>query len=592
MSERTVELVAVAPREHGAVAPADDQFRTLVEQCDVGVFTLSEGVITFANPALCTILGYADAEVEGRGIREILAPEERDLADMITARGSQAGVRRFTTEVRLIKSDRSTRVIASMTIAPTGRADGTSATQVGTLIDITLQKRAEVELRIRATHDSLTGLPNRRLFLQRLSLEMKSPSSPGAPVAVMFIDLDGFKVVNDSLGHAMGDVVLKEVAARIGAAVEPADMVARHGSDEFTVLLTGRDEQELEKIALRIHSEVFAPIRAGDQEVYLTTAIGIASASATDESPDLVIQHADIAMYRAKRSGKGEVCIYRDEMQKAARRRLSIESELRVALERGQFEVYYQPIAVLETGRTLSAEALLRWRHPLQGVLSPGEFLGLAEEIGLLVPVGQWMIEQIAAQLESWGRRDPAMRGLCVSVNVSDTQFKRSNLPKQIDDAVTKHGLVAGQLHIELTEQVFITNYEEARRKLMEIRETGAQVYLDDFGTGFSSLNHLNQLPFDKLKLDREFLNGLDYGVRTGILPSIVALAKAIGLKTVAEGIETERQLDAMRTIGVDEGQGYYLGVPMTASEIEPVLSNGGVLRAFARHSEPLAFAR
>ena len=442
------------------------------------------------------------------------------------------------------------------------------------LRDVTDRARAQQELHDLAFHDRLTGLPNRALFLQRLAQMTRSPREQDS-AAILFVDLDNFKIVNDTLGHTAGDRLLVEVASRLQRCVRRGDTVARFGGDEFTILVKETAEAAL-ALADRLAEALRAPIILEGRELYITASVGVAPCSTgrdRAEDPETLLRNADIAMYRAKASGKARAAVFDTSMNTDLLARLELETDLRRALARGELQVYYQPIFALESKRVVEAEALLRWAHPKRGLVAPGEFIPVAEETGLIVPIGQWVLEQACQQAQAWRERFPHRRPIGVSVNLSARQFQQPDLLARVQEALRKTRLDPRLLKLEITESVVMQDADAAVAPLQALKQLGVQLAIDDFGTGYSSLSYLKRFPVDTLKVDRSFVDGLGHEVQdTAIVRSIIALAKALRLSVTGEGIESPTQEAQLRALGCDLGQGYLLGRPMVAESLEALL--------------------
>jgi diguanylate cyclase (GGDEF)-like protein len=443
---------------------------------------------------------------------------------------------------------------------------------IGTVRDVTEQKRIEAQLRHNATHDPLTGLPNRTLFIERLAQIMARSRRRSAPdYAVLFIDLDSFKVVNDSLGHAAGDEMLMQVAQRLKQCIGPWDTIARHGGDEFTILVGQADGlQDAVEVAERVLAELLRPIRLGDNEIYTNASIGIAPGQPDYASTEELLRDADTAMYRAKAAGKAGYVIFDQDMYSRARARLRVETELRQALDNREFRVFYQPIVTLSTGRLLGFEALVRWQHPQRGLLSPDAFLLVAEETGLILPMGWWLMREACRQVQLWRQRHPQARQLTIAVNLAHKQFMYADLPQQVTEVLRETGLGPDGLHLEITETVFLENPKAAEATLRNLRALGVALHLDDFGTGYSSLSYLSALPLDTLKIDRSFVMDLERNPKhAAIVRTIVELARDLGMNTVAEGVESVAQLRLLDALGCRCGQGNLFAPALDAARID-----------------------
>jgi diguanylate cyclase (GGDEF)-like protein len=419
-----------------------------------------------------------------------------------------------------------------------------------------------------ALHDALTGLPNRVLFQNRLEQAMRvSKRRSDQDFALLFLDLDGFKIINDSLGHLVGDELLIMVAARLAAGLRPSDTVARLGGDEFAILI---DEYatpgDLEQIAERLRMNVAQPYLIEGHEIVVDASIGIAVSSTGYELPQDMLRDADTAMYRAKARGKGHCVLFDTTMHTRAVRRLSLEHELRKALELEQFEVHYQPIVYLASGELMGVEALIRWRHPEKGFIAPGEFLPIAEETGLILPIGAWILREACGQLARWPGVRSGERALTLSVNLSNKQFWHPTLVAQLQDVLAETQLEAKYLKLEVTEDVVMAQSEQASAILEQLCRLGLDVLIDDFGTGYSSLESLHRFSIQGLKIPRGFVKEICHDRRSAeLVRGIVAMAKALGLDVVSEGIETSEQAALLQAMGCPLGQGFLFARPMSA---------------------------
>jgi diguanylate cyclase (GGDEF)-like protein len=432
-------------------------------------------------------------------------------------------------------------------------------------------REQEERLRVAALYDHLTGLPNRTLFLDRLRHAMRRRDHQ---FAVLFVDLDGFKVINDSLGHAAGDRMLIQVANRITATLREADTAARFGGDEFLILLDGAaDPYSPTQVAERLHAALAPPFRLQGQEVVVTASIGITlSGDRYAEAEDLV-RDADIAMYWSKSQRKGSHTLFDVSMHAKAVVRLQIETELRQAIERGELEVHYQPIVQLVSGRTHAFEVLIRWRHPVRGLVMPDEFLAVAEETGLIIPIGRWIIADSCRQLAAW-QRTPGREDLRISINVSNRQFWQGGLVDDVDESLRETGLHPRNLAFEITEGVIMNNVSLARKMLEDLHDLGCELHIDDFGTGYSSLEALHRLPIDALKIDRSFVARLGVDAKSSALVhTIVLMGGNLGLQLIAEGVETEDQRDHLLRLGCAYGQGHLFSEPVPAEQAQRLIS-------------------
>ncbi len=443
-------------------------------------------------------------------------------------------------------------------------------------MDITARKRAEETIKHMAYHDSLTDLPNRTLFQDRLTVALAQARRKRRMAAVMFLDLDRFKVVNDTVGHALGDDLLQGVAERLTGLVREGDTVARVGGDEFTLLLAEVERAEdVVEVAERVLDTLRQPWVLNGHEFRITASIGIAMFPNDGEDADSRLRNADTAMYRAKDQGRDNYELYTPKMNARIAERLALENSLRHGLERGEFLVYYQPQVDIASGRIVGMEALVRWQHPERGLVFPAEFIPMAEETGLIVPLGAWVMRTACAQNKAWQAAGiPPMR---VAVNLSARQFQQRNLTEMVDEVLKETGLEARWLQLEITEGVAMQDVESNIAVLRELRQMGVQIAIDDFGTGHSSLSYLSRLPIDVVKIDQSFIQDLTTDPNgAAIARSIIVMAHNLKLRVIAEGVETEEQLEFLKKRRCDEMQGYLFSKPAPAEAFEEMLRRGG----------------
>lgn len=520
----------------------------------------------FYSPRARSMLGIDDPD-ERRPDAWWAAVHPEDLLPlkMMLAGGQGEGREIIEQEHRLRTPDGSYRWTLCRA-RPAGPA-GVAATRiVGSLADIHPRKELEEQLRDSATHDTVTGLPNRRLFLDRLRVAVAQSRRSGTPFAVLFLDLDGFKVVNDSLGHEIGDRLLVEVGCRLESQLRDVDTAARFGGDEFAVLLNDIDPADILPAANRLLEALHAPARIDGHELTLGASMGIATSAVTYKSPEDVLRDADTAMYAAKSTDRGSLEFFDVAMHARAKSRLAMHQELRSALENGEFVVHYQPIVDLPSGDVTGFEALVRWQHPERGVVLPVEFLPVMEETGLIVRLGHWTIRQVCHQVAEW--RDTGAREVPVSINVSDREFWHAGLLPHIRAMLAEFGVPADLLTLEITETVIMHRPELAERLLGDMRRAGLRLHVDAFGTGHSSLQTLHRYPVEALKIDRSFVGALTTSAQgREIVDVIVALGRALGLDVVAEGVETLEQVAILRALGCSSVQGTYLSEAVTGPE-------------------------
>ncbi len=428
------------------------------------------------------------------------------------------------------------------------------------------QRQLSDQLAHQAHHDALTGLPNRLLFHDRLRQAITQARRAGTMVALLYVDLDRFKLINDTLGHAAGDELLREVASRLRSCLRASDSLARMSGDEFTITLTGlKNSQHASVVADLVLAQLRNPFVVDGSEVHVTASVGISVFPQDAPDADALQRSADNAMYRAKSRGKNRFEFFLPEMGEALFQRLEVENYLRRALERGEFCLHYQPQFDLQSGRLVGQEALLRWNHPKLGSIPPDKFIPIAEENGLIVPIGTWVLEQACQQTSAWQRAGYPLKG--VSVNVSALQFGRADFVDTVGRVLDSTGLEAPFLELELTESLVIRDVRESASKMEKLRELGVRISMDDFGAGYSSLSYLQRLPIDILKLDRSFVEEFKTsGGDSSLVRGIVSLAHGLGIRVTAEGVETQEQLELVHHSGCDKVQGFLLGRPSPAS--------------------------
>jgi len=438
--------------------------------------------------------------------------------------------------------------------------------------DVTQAVLAEQKVHELARFDSLTGLPNRNMFLGELDRTIARAQRQGSEFALCFIDLDHFKTVNDTLGHDAGDELLKEMAARLRDALRKSDLVARLGGDEFVVLLEGPAEGgDLVTVAQKLLAAIGAPLTIHGCSFLVTCSIGIGRYPADGEDAATLLKHADAAMYLAKEKGKNNIQFYTAELADMAARQFELEAALRLALERQELVLHFQPKVDVADNRILGLEALVRWQHPTRGLVPPGDFIPLAEERGLIVPIGHWVMEATCRQIRDW--RAAGLQTPPVAVNLSARQFADDQLIEHIERAMARYGVTPADLGVELTESVLMADPERANEVLGRLRAMGVRIAIDDFGTGYSSLSYLKRFPAETVKIDRSFIRGLPADSDdAAITQAVIAMAHTLGLNVVAEGVETAEQLHALRALGCDEAQGFLLGRPIPAAETARLL--------------------
>jgi diguanylate cyclase (GGDEF)-like protein/PAS domain S-box-containing protein len=547
------------------------RFSAFFDHAGIAVQLLTlDGTITEANPACRDMLGYAADELIGRSISGLI--ESQDLDAFPQACAEVASSMRDATSVELpFVHKNGSRIWGQVTLARVQREDGTRL--MAMLQDVTERKRMEEELERQAFRDDLTGLANRVLFRDRLQHALERRSRTRSDVAVLLLDLDGFKRVNDSLGHAAGDELLRIIGQRIATCVRVGETVARLGGDEFAIVIESMQSlEEPAQLAERLLRAVAMPAQIASREVVVNVSIGIAVAQPAEDG-DAVLRNADTAMYAAKGVGKQCVRTFDPSMHANALVRMELEQDLRRAIAHNEFVLHFQPLVHLANGALRGFEALLRWHHPSRGLLSPGEFLAVAEETGLIVSIGRWVLREACARAATW-QQEGMQRSLLVSVNLAARQIDHPDLLEDVESALADAGLAASCLVLEITESEVMRNPEVARERLHALRTLGVRVAIDDFGTGYSSLSHLQYFPVDELKIDQSFIARLDRGEREmSFVRTMVALAHTLDVEVVAEGIELAAQSKALERLGCQTGQGYLFGRPLNAADLQAYLS-------------------
>jgi diguanylate cyclase (GGDEF)-like protein/PAS domain S-box-containing protein len=540
------------------LTPAFAAGQILATVADPVIVCDSGGIIRFTNDAASTVFGYAPGALAGAPIELLADPFVGSSVRLLVSAGE---VVRDTEMVFRTRQGENVEVGISLSPLADGRGVAVGAVLVAR--DIRARKRAERQIAYQACHDALTGLPNRMLFYDRLTQVLARAKRHGDCLAVLFLDLDQFKVVNDSLGHAAGDRLLIEIAGRLQRTLRESDTVARVGGDEFTFLLPGIGRgEDASRVAQKILEAVSRPLEIDGHQLYVTPSIGISLYPADGEEAEALLSSADIAMYRAKDLGRNGIQISSPAMNAKSVARLSLERDLRMAIERGEFTLVYQPQAGVLSGRTVGVEALLRWNHPRRGVVLPGEFIAIAEETRLILPLGEWVLRTACEQARQWQKGGGTP--LRVAVNLSALQFRQRNLASTVQAVLSESGIPPGSLELEITESAAMLDAGMTIDVLSELREMGVRIAIDDFGTGHAALAYLKRFPIDMLKIDRSFVSGIENSRQdTAIVAAITGLAHGLGLKVLAEGVESESQLGLLAACGCDEYQGYLLSRPL-----------------------------
>jgi len=560
-------VLEMAEGKLAALEKSEERFRRIVHSAEEGIWEIDAAARTsFVNPKMAAMLGYTMEEMLEQPLVNFMDDEGRSLLERNIARRQQGIAERH--EFKFLRKDGS-EMWATLATNPIFDGDGSYLGALALVSDITERKLSTELIWHQANYDSLTSLPNRNMFQDRLAQEMKKARRDGLFLALLFIDLDQFKEINDRLGHEMGDALLVEAAYRIAACVRASDTLARLGGDEFVVILPGLDHvTSAERVAQQIIASLNRPFMLGEATGSVSASIGIALHPSDASDPEQLLRNADQAMYAAKNAGRNRYSYFTPDMQAAAQLRLSVTRDLQVAVADHQFELHYQPIVNLRSGAIERAEALLRWRHPERGLLNPADFIGSAEASGIILDIGDWVFRSAADQAKRW--QEELGRPFQISVNQSPAQFRSG--PEVFEEwmhYVEQLQLAPRSIVIEITERLLLDHSSPAMERLRQFKSMGLQVALDDFGTGHSVLAHLKKFDIDYLKIDRSFVMDLagDSG-DLALCEGIIVMAHKLGLKVVAEGVETEAQLNLLKAAGCDYAQGYIYAHPMPAGQM------------------------
>ena len=567
------EQIAAAEREardtarhFGELQNSDNRFHSAFTHAAIGMVLVStDRHILQANQALCGLLEKSEVELIGTELTEIVHPEDvnvlrTNLATLLDGMGTG-----FTVELRCRHSQGlAVWVLLDGSFFNTGEAEARCL--IIQVQDVTARRSAESRLQHIARHDDLTNIPNRSHFLEQLARAIATrKQQPQHRFAVLFLDFDRFKVINDSLGHGAGDELLVTLARRIQSLLRGPDVVARLGGDEFAILVENlHSDQDVIDLAERLQRALRQPIRLGTAEVSTSVSIGITTSAFSYDGPEDVMRDADIAMYRAKAQGKARYALFDSALHAEVSSQMWLEGELRRAIDEEQLELAYQPILDLRTRRVVGLEALCRWSHPARGAIAPDLFIRVAEETGLIVPLGNWVLDKACRQLRVWQRTVPGFAGITLNVNVSGVQLTQPGFAIHAQRVITESGICPADVTLEVTESVLMEKLSGALPNLLSLRDAGVQISIDDFGTGYSSLSALQDLPIGEIKVDRSFLRRMSGGGNgEEVVRAIVALGAALGKRVIAEGIETEAQLDTLVELDCAKGQGFLLAHPM-----------------------------
>ncbi|HWI52217.1 MAG TPA: EAL domain-containing protein [Symbiobacteriaceae bacterium] len=550
------------------IRESEQLYRALFEYSPDGVFTLDfEGRVITMNPACVRICGYEPQELLGQYLSRLLFADQVERCLAFFHRVMEGEAQNFESSMRH-KDGRTLYMHA--TLVPL-LLEGTVVGAYGVVRDITERKQAEEQLAHMAFHDPLTGLANRTLFMNRLDQLVKGNVANQPSFAILYLDLDDFKIVNDSLGHRTGDLLLIEAAQRLKSCVGPGDTVARLGGDEFTMILEGtQDTDDAILVAHSVLRVLNTPYDIDGHKMVVTPSVGVVMGNQGLDSKEL-LRYADIAMYKAKQNGKARYEAFTPVMYNHVLQRLQLETDLRRAIEQNEFRVYYQPIIELSDGSISGVEALIRWETPDHGIISPAQFIPLAEETGLILPIGRWVLEEACRQGRRWQERFPH---LVVSVNLSALQFREPFLAEEIARILQETDMQPAGLQLEITESILMQESTTTQETLRQLKALGIQLALDDFGTGYSSLSYLKRFPIDVLKIDRSFVGGLgESPADTALVRTVITLAKALNLTVTGEGVETAEQIGQLRAMECERGQGFFFARPIPAREVDDLLA-------------------
>jgi diguanylate cyclase (GGDEF)-like protein/PAS domain S-box-containing protein len=575
-----IGLIDVAVRQ----ATALRHFQAMVESADDAVIGQTlDGTITSWNPAAARLYGYGPEEVIGKPVALLVPADRIDELPGILER-LRRGERVEHYETTRVRKD-GTRVEIALSVSPVFDADGRPAGATIIARDITARKQAQQQLLHGALHDTLTDLPNRAYFVERMAQALaRVRRDPGYRFAVLFLDCDGFKAVNDGLGHEAGDRLLTQLAGRLRTCVRPGDVVARLGGDEFTLLLeevTGLPDAE--QAARRIQDALATPFSLGGREVTATASIGVALSEPDHGQLQDLLRDADLAMYHAKQQGRARFQVFDGAMRDSVAARLGMEADLRNAVESREFRLVFQPIVELETGRLHGLEALLRWHHPQRGVILPLEFLPLAEQTGLILPIGRWVLQEACRSARRWQDTLPTGAPVRVSVNLSAKELGHPHIADEVQTAIHDAGLAPSCLVLEIAERAIMENVESSTALLHKLREVGVELHMDDFGTGQSSLSSLPRFPLQGIKVDHSFVHRVGgRRIDLDIVRSIVDMARTLRLQVIAEGVETVAQRERLIAFGCELGQGSLFAKPLEPAAADALLTKS---EAWARRS-------
>jgi len=566
--ERAIRYAVARANNLKSLRESEGRFRSVVESANDAIVQIDQkGEIVSWNRTARTIFGYKDTEILHRPLAALFpdsfsdsAPQIEGYDPMIIAGLAYPGCR--ATELLGKKKDGSEFPL-EITISSWETAEGLFYSAI--IRDVTQRKSLENQLTEQALHDPLTNLANRVLFKDRVEHALSSSNRRQSPAAVLFLDLDNFKNVNDTLGHEAGDALLLEVGERIKACIRESDTAARLGGDEFAVLLEDTTLTDGGKVvAERILESIRQPVSIGGRDIFIGSSIGIATSSNGSSNPENLLRNADVAMYIAKTTGKNRHVVFENKMHESLIKRAEIETELRHAIEHGEFEMHYQPIVNLLNNRIIALEALVRWNHPRNITIGPDEFIPIAEEANMLEKLGAWILVESCTRAAAWQREFPSVPPIAMNVNISNRQFQDDGLVEIIAGALAASGIVPGSLILEITERTMLKDTEATIAKMRAIKDLGVRLAIDDFGTGYSALSYLHKFPIDVLKIDKSFIEKIDDGKESlAIIRAIISMSESLRLYTIAEGIENPNQIKTLMRLGCERGQGYLFTAPL-----------------------------
>jgi diguanylate cyclase (GGDEF)-like protein/PAS domain S-box-containing protein len=590
--ERTIRYAVANARMRETLRESESRFRSVVESAnDAIVLANSQGEIISWNNGAKVIFGYTLNEISGQRI-SVLFPSryykdshESDIDPLIALGLLHPGSKAI--ELKGLKKE-GEEFPLEISLSSWETAEGMFYS--GIIRDITERKLLENQLTHQALHDPLTKLANRVLFRNRVEHALARVNRNKNPIAVLFLDLDNFKTINDSMGHAAGDMLLVSIAERLVASLRSSDTPARLGGDEFAILVEDATQIGVViSVAERILDVLREPFVIDGKEVFISTSIGVAATITGHETPDELLRNADVAMYMAKNQGKGRHIVFENKMHEAVIKRIELEADMRQAIEREEFTLHYQPIIELQSESIMAIEALVRWNHPQRGLIPPDEFIPLAEETKLILPLGRWILEKACHQAREWQCQYGSESWLSVTVNLSNREFLQKKLVEIVAAALDKSGLSPQCLILEITESVMLQDTEATIEKLQELKSLGVRLAIDDFGTGYSSLSYLQRFPVDILKIDKSFIDRISQSQEgAAVARAIITMSDTLHLRTVAEGIENPEQMAALKNLGCELGQGFHFAKPLNKDDMDDFLNRATLNGNYVGQTNPI----